>query len=94
MVGEIFRKILLKGTKKNEGRCVIVVMMKRDQKINNARENGSSEVQPCIRCGEETDNRLGDVYICVACYQVRSSCCPEFGPDDLSKELHYDETKD
>ncbi len=38
----------------------------------------------CMRCGAETDIRLGDDFICQACYEVRSSCCPEFGPDDLT----------
>lgn len=40
---------------------------------------------PCIRCGEMTDNKLADVFICQACYEIRSSCCPEFGPDDLAE---------
>jgi hypothetical protein len=38
----------------------------------------------CIRCGAETDFQVGDIRICESCYQVRSSCCPEFGPDDLT----------
>lgn len=40
----------------------------------------------CVRCGEKTDVRLGPVFICQACYEVRSSCCPEFGPDDLTQD--------
>lgn len=47
-----------------------------------------SETGACVRCGETTDVRLGPVFICQACYEVRSSCCPEFGPDDLAKELY------
>jgi len=55
-------------------------------------QNSDNVTKPCIRCGAETDNRLGGVFICIDCYQVRSSCCPEFGPDDLTKDLEYDET--
>jgi hypothetical protein len=40
--------------------------------------------RPCQRCGELTRERLGDRPFCRACYEVRSSCCPEFGPDDLT----------
>lgn len=39
---------------------------------------------PCVRCGALTRTRLGGVFICQPCYEVRSSCCPEFGPDDLA----------
>ena len=39
----------------------------------------------CSRCGIETTNQLGDVVICDECYIIRGSCCPEFGPDDLSE---------
>jgi hypothetical protein len=39
----------------------------------------------CIRCGVETDSRIGDTWICESCYAARSSCCPEFGPDDLTE---------
>ena len=45
---------------------------------------------PCTRCGELTDNRLADVYVCEECYVIRSSCCPEFGPDDLAEEVMKD----
>jgi hypothetical protein len=38
----------------------------------------------CIRCGAETDSQIGEMWICESCYQARSSCCPEFGPDDLT----------
>ncbi len=40
--------------------------------------------KPCVRCGEPTRERLGGVTICRACYDIRSSCCQEFGADDLS----------
>lgn len=55
-----------------------------------------TESGTCVRCGETTDVRLGPVFICQACYEVRSSCCPEFGPDDLT-DPHPDQeeaTKD
>ena len=32
----------------------------------------------------ETESRIGDTWICEPCYAARSSCCPEFGPDDLT----------
>ncbi len=38
----------------------------------------------CVRCGLQTDKFIGDVPICDGCYQIRGSCCPEFGEDDLS----------
>jgi hypothetical protein len=40
----------------------------------------------CMRCGAETDFQVGDIWICESCYQARISCCPEFGPDDLTDE--------
>jgi hypothetical protein len=40
----------------------------------------------CIRCGAETEFRVGDTWICASCYEARSSCCPEFGPDDLTDQ--------
>ncbi|HMO52712.1 MAG TPA: hypothetical protein PKA21_16510 [Kiritimatiellia bacterium] len=49
-----------------------------------------NEEGPCVRCGEATDTRLGEVWICPACYEVRSSCCPEFGPDDLAAGIMED----
>ncbi len=39
---------------------------------------------PCVRCGLPTDKFIGDIPICDECYQIRGSCCPEFGEDDLS----------
>jgi len=50
----------------------------------NESDDGGGRLLPCIRCGELTADRLGDKPICRACYEVRSSCCPEFGPDDLT----------
>jgi len=44
----------------------------------------SVEEKPCVRCGERTREQLGGVAICRACYDIRSSCCQEFGADDLS----------
>lgn len=40
----------------------------------------------CERCGVELTERerAGGWPICDACYAVRGSCCPEFGPDDLT----------
>ena len=49
-----------------------------------------SDCGPCVRCGEITSNKLGDVFICQACYEIRSSCCPEFGPDDLARDIFPD----
>jgi hypothetical protein len=40
--------------------------------------------KPCVRCGEPTRERLGAVAVCRACYDIRSSCCQEFGADDLT----------
>jgi len=60
--------------------------------MENQNQVNDKKAQPCVRCGAETYNTLGGVFICIDCYQVRSSCCPEFGPDDLTKELNYDET--
>lgn len=47
----------------------------------------------CVRCGVETGSRIGDTWICEPCYAARSSCCPEFGPDDLTDgdQKHGDE---
>jgi hypothetical protein len=42
----------------------------------------------CVRCGELTETCLGGVFICKPCYEVRSSCCPEFGADDLASEMY------
>jgi len=42
------------------------------------------EPRPCIRCGEPTTERLGDTPICRDCYDIRSSCCQEFGGDDMT----------
>ena len=50
-------------------------------------EKGESNTGPCTRCGEQTDNKLADVFVCEECYQIRSSCCPEFGPDDLAEKV-------
>ncbi len=44
----------------------------------------------CIRCGVETDSQIGDAWICESCYVARSSCCPEFGPDDLTEGTRED----
>ena len=46
----------------------------------------------CVRCGEFTDIQLGGVFICRPCYDIRSSCCPEFGPDDLAASCTESET--
>ena len=54
-------------------------------------EENDTTQGPCTRCGELTDNKLAEVYICEECYQIRSSCCPEFGPDDLAEEIMKDE---
>ncbi len=48
------------------------------------RYSGIDMTGKCIRCGAETDFQVGDTWICESCYQARSSCCPEFGPDDLT----------
>lgn len=39
---------------------------------------------PCVRCGQPTRDRCWGQPVCQTCYEVRSSCCPEFGPDDLT----------
>jgi len=41
------------------------------------------ESGPCDRCGQETDSKVAGAFLCDDCYIARSSCCPEFGPDDL-----------
>lgn len=46
----------------------------------------SDPILTCSRCGIETSDHMGDVVICDECYIIRGSCCPEFGPDDLSKK--------
>lgn len=47
-------------------------------------QTSSDHAAPCVRCGEMTEERLGDTPICRACYDIRSSCCQEFGGDDLT----------
>lgn len=51
----------------------------------------SAPEAPCIRCGEMTSERLGGRPICRACYDIRSSCCQEFGGDDLTAPWEQDE---
>jgi 2-amino-4-hydroxy-6-hydroxymethyldihydropteridine diphosphokinase len=54
-----------------------------------AEERSALRMEPqsgvCVRCGVKTENRLGDTWICESCYEARSSCCPEFGVDDLTE---------
>ena len=40
----------------------------------------------CLRCGYPTDKKLGESFVCDECYFARSSCCPEFGPEDISSK--------
>ncbi|HXK62550.1 MAG TPA: hypothetical protein PLP42_21910 [Acidobacteriota bacterium] len=42
-----------------------------------------NEPQPCEICGNPEAMQFADQWICEECYQGRSSCCPEFGKDDL-----------
>jgi hypothetical protein len=37
----------------------------------------------CELCGVFTDQQVGDRTICLDCYEERSSCCEEFGGNDL-----------
>ncbi|MCG8525017.1 MAG: hypothetical protein MI748_01465 [Opitutales bacterium] len=39
----------------------------------------------CERCGIKTTDKLGDAFVCDSCYEIRGSCCTEFGPDDLAE---------
>ena len=36
----------------------------------------------CDRCGRFGAYDVGDERLCAECYQLRGSCCPEFGGDD------------
>jgi hypothetical protein len=40
----------------------------------------------CVRCGVDTECKLGETWMCDLCYETRCSCCPEFGMDDLAKD--------
>ncbi|MCO5045472.1 MAG: hypothetical protein M9963_11645 [Kiritimatiellae bacterium] len=44
------------------------------------------ESQSCERCGNPNALNIEGRWFCADCYSARSSCCPEFGPDDLWKE--------
>ncbi|MFB3905202.1 MAG: hypothetical protein ACE15E_17265 [Acidobacteriota bacterium] len=43
----------------------------------------SESSQSCEICGCPEALQFADQWICEDCYQGRSSCCPEFGKDDL-----------
>jgi hypothetical protein len=49
-------------------------------------EADSVSGERCELCGAFTDERIGGRTICDACYEERSSCCPEFGGSDLWRE--------
>jgi len=49
-------------------------------------KNNSPGVEEAIRCdlcGNPTALEFDGQHVCEECYQGRSSCCPEFGKDDL-----------
>jgi len=48
--------------------------------------NAPPQSGECVRCGVETHDRFGGMWICAECYVTRGSCCPEFGVDDLTDE--------
>ena len=37
----------------------------------------------CERCGRFGAYRFDGENVCAECYELRGSCCPEFGRDDL-----------
>jgi hypothetical protein len=37
----------------------------------------------CDECGAFGAAQFGDLLLCADCYVGKSSCCPEFGKDDL-----------
>lgn len=41
------------------------------------------ETAVCDSCGSIGAYRFDDRFLCLDCYSGRSSCCPEFGKDDL-----------
>lgn len=46
------------------------------------KEEPSPPPPTCTRCGLPTDDRLGDVVVCDACYAIAGSCCAEFEPEE------------
>lgn len=46
-------------------------------------DSATQESARCDLCGNPTALEFEDQHICEECYQGRSSCCPEFGKDDL-----------
>ena len=43
----------------------------------------AQEDHRCDRCGGFGGMPFGEEFYCAECYNVRDSCCPEFGADDL-----------
>ncbi len=50
---------------------------------DHGRENAHQE---CEHCGVIGAGRFGERWICDECIEGMSSCCPEFGKDDLWAE--------
>jgi hypothetical protein len=51
--------------------------------MTNENQRVRQEEDRCELCGNPTVLAFEDQAICEECYQGRSSCCPEFGKDDL-----------
>lgn len=51
-----------------------------------ANGEGRGDEVCCERCGVAMSERerANGWTVCDSCYAIRGSCCPEFGPDDLT----------
>jgi hypothetical protein len=50
------------------------------------------EARACQFCDQLTEIVLGGVPVCEACYQEASSCCAEFGGQDVWQQRTRDAT--
>jgi hypothetical protein len=47
----------------------------------------------CDRCGRFGAYQFDGERVCAECYELRGSCCPEFGADDLWRPAEQDSAR-
>lgn len=68
--------------------------MSATQPQNPSRTKPSDTAIACERCGKSGATAMGDRVLCRDCYFACSSCCPEFGGDDLWQAIDSKQATD